>query len=380
MRIALLPSAYAPSLGGAEELTRRLAGRLAAGGDQVEVWTIRHPGTLPADEVVDGQRVRRFDLPLPRATPAALARLPGPATQALAALWRAAAEFRPDLLHVQCFSANGLYAVALAACRRLPLVVSLQGETFMDDHDIYQRSTALRAGLRLALRRADAVTACSRFTLDDAVGRFGLRPGTGLVVPNGVETAGDGGPPRPLPLPFDRFVLGLGRIVAKKGFDLLVDAFARLAPRRPGLGLVLAGDGPARAGLTAQAARLGIADRVHLPGRLGRAEVAWAMGAADVFVLPSRVEPFGIVVLEALRAGRPVVASARGGAKEIVRHERDALLADPLDVAQLAGAISRLLDDRDLARRLAAAGRERVGRFDWSAVADGYRRVYRSVA
>src|SRR5206468_4363065 len=191
--------------------------------------------------------------------------------------------------HVQCFSANGLYAVALAACRRLPLVVSLQGETFMDDHDIYQRSTALRAGLRLALRRADAVTACSRFTLDDAVGRFGLRPGTGLVVPNGVETAGDGGPPSPLPLPFDRFVLGLGRIVAKKGFDLLVDAFARLAPRRPGLGLVLAGDGPARAGLAAQAARLGIAERVHLPGRLGRAEIAWAMGATDVFVRPSRV-------------------------------------------------------------------------------------------
>jgi glycogen(starch) synthase len=380
VRIALLPSAYAPSLGGVEELTRRLAGRLAAGGDQVEVWTIRHPGTLPADEIVDGQRVRRFDLPLPRATPAALACLPGPATQALAALWRAAAEFRPDLLHVQCVSANGLYAVALAACRRLPLVVSLQGETFMDDHDIYQRSSALRAGLRLALRRADAVTACSRFTLDDAVGRFGLRPGTGLVVPNGVETAGDGGPPRPLPLPFDRFVLGLGRIVAKKGFDLLVDAFARLAPRRPGLGLVLAGDGPARAGLAAQAARLGIADRVHLPGRLDRAEVAWAMGTADVFVLPSRVEPFGIVVLEALRAGRPVVASARGGAKEIVRHEQEALLADPLDVAQLAGAIGRLLDDRDLARRLAAAGRERVGRFDWSTVADGYRRVYRSVA
>jgi glycogen synthase len=380
VRVALLPSAYAPSVGGVEELTRRLAGRLVAAGDQVEVWTIRHPGTLPADEVVDGLRVRRFGLPLPRAHPAALARFPGPAWRALLALWRAAAEFRPDLLHVQCFSANGLYAVALAACRRLPLVVSLQGEAFMDDHDVYERSTVLRAGLRLALRRADAVTACSRFTLDDAVERFGLRPGRGLVVPNGVETAGDGGPPRPLPVPFDRFVLGLGRIVAKKGFDLLVDAFARLAPQRPGLGLVLAGDGPARAGLAARAARLGIADRVHLPGKLGRAEIAWVMGAADVFVLPSRVEPFGIVVLEALRAGRPVVASARGGAGEIVRHEREGLLADPLDGAQLAGAIARLLDDRDLARRLAQAGRERVARFDWSAVADGYRNIYRSVA
>jgi len=380
VRVALLPSAYAPSIGGVEELTRRLAGRLAAGGDQVEVWTIRHPGTLPADEFVDGLRVRRFALPMPRAHPAALARLPGPAARALVALSRAATELRPDVLHVQCFSANGLYAAALAACRGLPLVVSLQGETFMDDRDIYECSATLRTGLRLALRRADAVTACSRFTLDDAVERFGLRPGKGVVVPNGVETAGDGGPPSPVPLPFDRFVLGVGRIVAKKGFDLLVEAFARLAPRRPGLGLVLAGDGPGRAGLAVQAARLGVADRVHLAGTLGRDEIAWAMRAADVFVLPSRVEPFGIVVLEALRAGRPVVASARGGAGEIVRHEREGLLADPLDGERFAAAIARLLDDRGLARRLAEAGRERVRRFDWSAVADGYRDLYRSVA
>jgi glycogen synthase len=380
VRVALLPSAYAPSVGGVEELTRRLARRLVEGGDQVEVWTIRHPGTLPGEELVDGLRVRRFILPMPRAHPVALARLPVPTVRALWSLSRAVDRFRPDVLHVQCFSANGVYATALAAVRGLPLVVSLQGETVMDDHDIYQRSAALRAGLRLGVRRAGAVTACSRFTLDDAVERLRLRPGRALVVPNGVETAGDGGQPRPFGVPFDRFVLGLGRVVAKKGFDLLVEAFARLAPRRSGLGLVVAGDGPSRAGLAAQAARLGIADRVHLAGSLGRAEIAWAMDAADVFVLPSRVEPFGIVILEALRAGRPVVVSSRGGGSEIVRHEREGLLADPVDAEQLAAAIGRLLDDRDLARRLAEAGRERVKAFDWSVVADDYRAIYRSVA
>jgi glycosyltransferase involved in cell wall biosynthesis len=378
--VALLPSAYAPSVGGVEELTRRLGDQLVAGGDKVEIWTIRHPHHLPADELVGGLRVRRFALPMPRSSPAALVRFPAAAAEALWKLSRAAAEFRPDLLHVQCFSANGVYATALAAWKRLPLVVTLQGETVMDDQDIYERSAALRAGLRLGVRRAAAVTACSRFTLDDAVDRFGLGRGRGLVVPNGVETAGDGGPPRPITVPFDRFVLGLGRVVAKKGFDLLLEAFARLAPLRPGLGLVLAGDGPARAGLAAQAARLGLAGRVHLAGALSRAEVAWAMGAAQVFVLPSRVEPFGIVVLEALRAGRPVVVSSRGGAGEIVRHEREGLVADPLDSAQLAGSIARLLDDRELAGRLAEAGRRRVRDFDWGGVAGAYRDIYRSVA
>ncbi len=380
MRVALLPSAYAPSVGGVEELTRRLGDQLVAGGDQVEIWTIRHPRHLPADELVGGLRVRRFSMPMPRSRPAALARFPVAAVGALWTLSRAAGEFRPDLLHVQCFSANGVYATALAAWKQLPLVVTLQGETVMDDQDIYERSVALRAGLRLGVRRAAAVTACSRFTLDDAVARFGLERGRGLVVPNGVETAGDGGTPRPITVPFDRFVLGLGRVVAKKGFDLLLEAFARLAPWRPGLGLVLAGDGPARSGLAAQAARLGVADRVHFAGALGRAEVAWAMAAAQVFVLPSRVEPFGIVVLEALRAGRPVVVSSRGGAGEIVRHEREGLVADPMDSVQLAGSIARLLDDRDLAVRLAEAGRRRVRDFDWGGVAGEYREIYWSVA
>ncbi len=379
MRVALLPSAFAPSVGGVEELTRRLAGRLVAAGDAVEVWTIRHPSCLPADEVIGGLRVRRFILPMPRAHARDLLRLPSAAAVALGELTRATIEFQPDVLHVQCFSVNGVYAVALAGHQQLPLVVSLQGETVMDDHDIYERSATLRMGLRLALRRADAVSACSRFILDDAARRFGLRPDRGLVVPNGVETDGDAAPEE-ISLPFDRFVLGLGRVVAKKGFDLLIEAFARLAADRPDVGLVIAGDGPARADLAGRVAALGLTGRVHLPGPLARPQVSSVMAAADVFVLPSRVEPFGIVVLEALRAGRPVVVSSRGGAGEIVRHQREGLLADPLDTVALADAIASLLDDQLLARRIAAAGSERVKHFDWSRIAGRYRAIYEGVA
>lgn len=379
MRIALLPSAYAPAVGGVEELTRRLADRLVSAGDEVEVWTFRHPVDLPADEQVDGVRVRRFVLPLPSARPASLLRFPGAGASALRSLSRAAEEFRPDLLHVQCFSANGVYATALAVRRRLPLVVSLQGETVMDDHDIYDRSVALRLGLRTALRRADAVTGCSRFVLDDAAARFGLPDDAGIVIPNGVETVGEA-TPRALELPFRRFVLGLGRVVPKKGFDLLLAAFARVAQDHADVGLVIAGDGASREALIRQAAELGLADRVVLPGSLDRSRVAWAMANAEVFVLPSRVEPFGIVVLEALREGRPAVVSSSGGATDIVRDGREGLVVDPLDTPALADAVGRLLRDPRLAERMGAAGRERVTEFDWSKVAGRYRDVYRSVA
>ncbi|MBW3614209.1 MAG: glycosyltransferase family 4 protein [Actinobacteria bacterium] len=378
MRIALLPSAYAPAVGGVEELTRRLADRLVQRGDHVEVWTFRHPPALPAREIVDSITVRRFPFTLPAASPRSVAAFPGRALRCGAALSAAVRDFHPDVLHVQCFSAQGVYAAAVAARHRMPLVVTLQGETVMDDGDIYERSASLRLGLRAALGRAGAVTGCSQFVIDDAVTRFGLPADKGQVVYNGVEIAGDE-PPRALDLPFERYVLGLGRVVAKKGFDLLLAAFAEVARRHPDVGLVIGGDGAERPALISQAEALGLADRVTLPGRLDRGQVAWVMANAEVFALPSRVEPFGIVVIEALRGGRPVVVSSRGGAPEIVRHEREGLVADPFDAIAFGHAIHRLLSDGALARRLADAGRVRVDHFSWDRITDQYHQLYRGL-
>lgn len=375
MRVVLLPSAYAPAVGGVEELTAKLAQQLGRAGDAVEVWTIRHPAELPAEEEIDGFRVRRFAMPLPQLSPVALARFPRQAAHASRPLVEAARGFRPDVLHVQCFSANGVYATWLARKLDVPLVVTLQGETVMDDHDVYEHSLTLRLALRTALRRADAVTGCSRFVIEDAERRFGLSRGKGVVVPNGVELD-EPAEPEPLALPFERFVLGLGRVVEKKGFDLLLAAFARLAPRHPELGLVIGGDGPVRQDLIEAARAAGLEGRVAFPGALSRAQVAWAMAGAAAFVLPSRVEPFGIVVLEALRAGCPVVVSDRGGATEIVRDGIDGLVADPFDAKVLAETVERLLADEGLAARLRAAGPTRAAEFGWGELAHRYRSVY----
>ncbi|HZS30098.1 MAG TPA: glycosyltransferase family 4 protein [Gaiellaceae bacterium] len=377
MRIALLPSAFAPAVGGVEELTARLARQLIETGDEVEVWTIRHPAGLAATEPIDGITVRRFELPLPRLSGPSLVGFPLARRRALRSLLAAAADFEPEVLHVQCFSANGIYAAWLARRLGVPLIVTLQGETVMDDHDIYERSLTLRLGLRSALRAAAAVTGCSQFVLADAESRFGLPMGRGQVIPNGVDLD-EGDEPEPFELPFDRFVLGVGRIVEKKGFDLLVDAFATVADRHPDVGLVIGGDGPQRAALVERAAEMGLEERVAFPGLLSRAEVAWAMGAAELFVLPSRVEPFGIVVLEALRAGCPVLVSSRGGATEIVRSEPEGLVVDPADASAFAAALDRLLGDASLRLRLSESGPLRASDFAWPAIAERYRGLYRA--
>ena len=377
MRIVLMPSAYLPSLGGVEELTRHLALELQATGDQVEIWA-PGPGVDPGAtmEVLDGVTVRRFDMPLPRTDPLAVVRFGAGLSRTLWGMHAALRKFRPDILHVQCFGPNGAYATALSRLTATPLVVSLQGETMMDDADIYDHSSTLRAALRAGLRRAAEVTACSAFTLGDAEKRFGLPPGRGQVVFNGVDT--DVEAPA-LPAAWSSrgpFVFAVGRLVDKKGFDLLIKAFAAVRDRHPDVGLVLAGAGRSETSLAHLIADLGLDERVTLVGRLSREEVAAAMTAATAFVMPSRLEPFGIVILEAWRAGTPVIASSVGGAPEFVEDGRLGLVVDPHDTAALAGALDRLLADPALRDELGRAGKRAVADFSWARIAGTYREVY----
>jgi glycogen(starch) synthase len=264
------------------------------------------------------------------------------------------------------------------------MVLTLQGETLMDDGDIFSVSRTLRASLRSGIRAAAAVTACSAFALADAEHRFGLAAGRGTVVPNGVSLAealdGSGELPGPVAALQGRpYVLALGRVVEKKGFDLLLDGYAAMDPGLRSADLVIGGSGPALEALEARAEDSGIAGRVHFTGRLTREQVASTIAGATVFVMPSRLEPFGIVVLEAWRAGVAVVASNRGGAPEFVDDGVNGLLVDPFDAVAMARALERLLSDPDERRALAAAGRRQVEAFGWPVVADQYRAVYDSV-
>ncbi len=393
MRIALLPSSYLPALGGVEELTRHLALSLRLGGDNVEVWTLLPDDSQPETvEILDDLVVRRLPMPLPATNWPAIRRSTTTGPRTLASLRSAVAAFRPDVLHVQCFGPNGTYATALSRVTGIPLVVTLQGETVMDDADIFEESRSLRTSLRLALRRAAAVTACSAFTLADAEHRFGLEEGRGQVIFNGVSVeggrpSGEEGEAEAVPGIGERltgvagrpYIFALGRIVEKKGFDLLLEAYAGLDPERHEVELVVAGTGGAVDGLRQQAVGLGVEDRVHLVGRLDRQAVAEAMAAATLFVMPSRVEPFGIVILEAWRAGVAVVASNRGGASEFVRDGQDGVLVDPFDTPALTATLDRLLGDPVERNRIAATGPTRVDDFSWPRVAAAYGSVYRSV-
>jgi glycosyltransferase involved in cell wall biosynthesis len=169
--------------------------------------------------------------------------------------------------------------------------------------------------------------------------------------------------------------LALGRLHENKGFDVLLEAVARA----PGLFLWLAGEGPLRAALEAQAARLEIASRVRFLG--WREDAGALLAAADMLVCPSRHEPLGNVVIEAWAAGRPVVAAASAGPAALIRDGETGLLVPLEDADALAQAMTRLAQDGTLRSQLAAAGRAaHAAEYSEATVVAQYRRFFERVA
>ncbi|GAB3630734.1 hypothetical protein GCM10027421_00870 [Microbacterium shaanxiense] len=320
--------------------------------------------------------MRYLPTPLPARSAADLGRFASRAPGALSKWSRAVREFRPDVLSVQCFGPNGLYALGVHRRYRVPLVVTSHGETLGDDTGVHARSALLRKGLRDAIAAASAVTAPSEYVLADLRERFGLGDGDGAVIPNGVADAqaGAAGTTPRQDQRSDRLLVAVGRLGRMKGFDLLVDAFVEAD--LPGVELEIVGEGPERAALEQQISRVGHADRIRLAGQMTPEGVAARMAAATAVVVPSRSEAFGIVALEAWRAGAPLIMTSRGGAAEFVRAGEDALLVDPTDRQALASAMRRMLGDEPLRRTMAASGRARLPEFDWARVAESYEHLF----
>jgi len=228
---------------------------------------------------------------------------------------------------------------------------------------------------RLLVRAADAVAACSA-----EAAAYAMRVGRArrvAVVPNGYDPAEfRPGPPFPHPRPY---VLGLGRLEAQKGFDLLIEALAR--PAAPALDLVLAGDGAARPQLEELARARALAARVRFLGATDRPTTLALLRSAVAVACPSRFEGLPLVCLEALAAGRPVVATAVNGIPEVIREGETGFLVPPEDPAALAAALARVVAAPDAAARLAARGRGLVEqRHPWPVVAPAYLALSAEVA
>lgn len=181
------------------------------------------------------------------------------------------------------------------------------------------------------------------------------------VIPNPVLPVPGGGVQEIEP-PSGKLVVAMGRLDRQKGFDLLLEAFARLVPRFPDWSLVILGEGELRPALEDLRARLGLAGKVFLPGSVR--EPRTILRRSDLFVLSSRFEGFPNALCEAMAAGLPVVAAdCPTGPREIIRNGIDGILVPPENSALLAEAMERLMADEAERRRLGACASDIVNRF-----------------
>ncbi|HEY2891982.1 MAG TPA: glycosyltransferase family 4 protein, partial [Dongiaceae bacterium] len=312
-------SSYGQTIGGGPVLAPLLATALVRRGHEVTVLTDRRPESLPEEEDLDGVRIYR---PLfRRALAGEVALIPG--------IRRQVAELkdtRPNLAFIFSSGYGEFFHHLTEAGRHLPLIVGLHD--LFEDKDYRPDSTVGRN-----LRAADWVTACSVAVLDRAIEHLPALAPISSVIHNALPMPESAA--RPVPPPTMKIAFA-GRLIAKKGADILIAAVDKLKGRYPGLHLSLAGDGDDRPALEADVRQRGLASRITFAGRLTHEAIYPFFASATLVIVPSRIEPFGLVALEAAQAGRAVVASAVDGLPEVVVHEQTGLLVPPGDAAALA--------------------------------------------
>ncbi len=277
---------------------------------------------------------------------------------ALPALVRALRRQPPQALLATMVDANILAWLAVKALAPRPPLILRETNSHRARGDL---GSFRRALIARAYRTADRVVALSEGVRRELIEDYGLDPARCVTLHNPVTLPDPAAPapPRPAAMPPEPCLVAAGRLTRQKNFPLLLDALAaaETAPR-----LAILGEGPDRAALEAQAARLGIADRVSLPGFVAEPEAWFAHAAA--FVLSSRWEGFGHVIVEAMATGAPVIATdCPHGPRDIIRDGETGLLVPNEECAPLAAAIDRLLGAPAFASQLADVGRAAARRF-----------------
>ncbi len=241
-----------------------------------------------------------------------------------------------------------------------------------------------RVAARISLRRAHAIVAVSQ-AVADRIAALGADRQRMQVIPNGVplrpvrDAGCIVGARRALGLPEEAVVLvAVGRLSPEKGYDVLLSAIPRMQSVFPQTILAVVGAGPSEADLAALIARMGLESAVRLVGFV--ADVGPWLSAADIVVVPSRSEGQGLVALEAMAVGVPVVASRVGGLPEVIKDGVTGLLVVPDDAEGLADALICLARQPDMRQRMGEAGRMRVeDSFSIETMQDRHAALYRSM-
>ena len=265
-------------------------------------------------------------------------------------------------------------AKRIAEAHRRPWVLHVHATEF--DRAGEHGNAQVAAIERAAVRDADAIIAVSAYTADILATRYGADRARITVVHNAVDRLAPWIADEDEDTPHRPCVLFLGRITFQKGPDYFIEAARLVLGERPDVLFIVAGDGDMRGRLMEHVAGLGLGASIVFTGFIPPEEAARLMARADVFVMPSVSEPFGLVALEAARAGTPVILGKGAGVSELAR---DVLLVDFWDVRRMADRILATLTYPSLRRELVQRGRAALDKWSWEDAGQRIAAVYASL-
>ena len=373
MKIVQVSPWFLPHLGGVESHVYSISTELARRGHEVEVLTSKQGRDMPEKEVMDGFQITRLK---PFAT-----LLRTPIVTKMKGMLR---ESDADVFHAHSPPPlSSYYASKVASEKRVPFVLTYHCDIEIPSvfglviEEAYRRTLGTRT-----MRRANRIIVTTETYAATSRAIWKYSP---VVIPNPVDfeffrpDVDGSGVRSSLDLKKGQhLVLWVGRVVPHKGIENLVEA----AQYVDGTKFVIGGEGPHLPAIRRLAKSFDVEDRVVFSGRLARSELPKYYAACDVFVLPSvsRLEAFGIVALEAMSSGRPVVVTDMPGVREVVRDGVEGLLCEPLNAEDLAEKINALLGDPGKRSEMGKAGRKKVvEEFGIRRVVDKLEAVYKEI-
>lgn len=391
-RLLVITSTFPRWLGDTEprfvlDLCRHLSSEF-----EIQVLAPHAPGTA-REESIEGIRVKRYRYFIPswqslvyeggilarlRTQPWRILQLPF----LLSSQWWTVRNFirtwKPDVIHAHWLLPQGLVA-CIAARGRTPVVCTSHGGDLFGLRDMLSR--CLKAW---TLKQCSAVTVVSQ-SMVEVVSQ--LSPKTTVeVIPMGTDLSGLFTPPHASVVREDNHIIFVGRLVEKKGIRYLLEAFARLRNLHSDLKLTVIGDGPLEGEIQRMVSALGIEKATFLLGSLPHNELPRFYRRATFAVFPFVVarggdqEGFGLVVVEAMGCGCPVIASDLPAIHHSITPEVTGILVPAGNVDALADAIQRCLSDASLRSRMAVSAQRSVReRFDWPSVAARYSGLFKNI-
>jgi len=372
MNVLLVVSQFYPHQGGVEVAVQNLGIALKEQGHRVIVAAARAPRTLSSSEAVRGLTVHRYYFGLPFSTLKSTLAFPFFSIKTLVALTRLIKSQKIEVLNFHFVDNAAWYVCALKFLTQVPLVVSLHGN---DVQRFPGESGLAQFILRRLLTAAEGVTVNSGYLLNEAEKVTGFDLGRAVVVGNGIHLEEF---ENVISYKIDKpYVLSLCRLVHKKGVDILVRAWKKALPKLPAdLLLIIGGDGEERDNIVSLIGELGISERVQMVGLVKNDERLKLFKGAKLYVVPSRIEPFGIVVLEAMASGTPVLASNTGGIPSIITAGTNGTLFDNGNEDDLAEKLTLLINNLDVMSTRASRALVDVQSYSWKHVAERFVKVY----